>query len=76
VLEYEWAGEILTWEITGTADGSRLVFTNVLTDPEAGAPAAAGWEAGLEVIEAQLAGKPITWNPLDRADQLTPLYTN
>jgi uncharacterized protein YndB with AHSA1/START domain len=74
VLEYEWAGEILTWEITGTAEGSRLVFTNVLTDPEAGAPAAAGWEAGLEVVEAQLDGKPITWNPLDRAEELTTLY--
>ena len=70
VLEYEWAGEILTWEITGTADGSRLVFTNVLTDPDAAAPAAAGWEAGLEVVEAQLAGQRITWDPLDRAEEL------
>jgi uncharacterized protein YndB with AHSA1/START domain len=75
VLEYEWSGEILTWEITGTAEGSRLVFTNVLTDPDAAGPAAAGWEAGLEVIEAQLAGEPITWNPLDRAGELAPLYS-
>jgi uncharacterized protein YndB with AHSA1/START domain len=75
VLEYEWAGEILTWEITGTAEGSRLVFTNVLTDPEAAGPAAAGWEAGLEVVEAQLDGKPITWNPLDRAEELAALST-
>ncbi|MFI6678848.1 SRPBCC domain-containing protein [Kribbella sp. NPDC050470] len=70
MLEYEWSGEILTWEITGTPEGSRLVFTNVLTDPESAAPASAGWQAGLEVIEAQLAGKQITWNPLDRAEQL------
>ncbi|TDW75795.1 uncharacterized protein YndB with AHSA1/START domain [Kribbella pratensis] len=70
VLEYEWAGEILTWEITGTTDGSRLVFTNVLSDPTAAGPAAAGWEAGLEVVEAQLGGRPITWNPLDRAEEL------
>ena len=35
VLEHEWAGEILTWEITGTAEGSRLVFTNVLSEPDA-----------------------------------------
>jgi uncharacterized protein YndB with AHSA1/START domain len=75
VLSFEWAGELLTWEITGTAEGSRLVFTNVLTDPEAGAPAAAGWEAGLEVVEAQLAGTPITWNPLDRAEELASLYS-
>ncbi|MEV5962548.1 SRPBCC domain-containing protein [Kribbella sp. NPDC051952] len=70
VLEYEWSGEILTWEITGTAEGSRLVFTNVLSDPSSARPAAAGWEAGLEVVEAQLAGKPIDWNPLDRAEEL------
>lgn len=70
VLEYEWAGEILTWEITGTPEGSRLVFTNVLSEPDAAGPAAAGWEAGLEVVEAQLDGTPITWNPLDRAEQL------
>jgi uncharacterized protein YndB with AHSA1/START domain len=76
VLEYEWAGEILTWEITGTAEGSRLVFTNVLTDPDAAGPAAAGWEAGLEVVEAQLAGHPITWNPLDRAEELATQYAD
>ena len=70
VLEYEWAGEILTWEITGTAEGSRLVFTNVLSEPDAAGPADAGWEAGLEVVAAQLEGTPITWNPLDRAEEL------
>jgi uncharacterized protein YndB with AHSA1/START domain len=74
VLEYEWAGEILTWEITETADGSRLVFTNILTDPTAAGPAAAGWEAGLEVVESQLNDDPITWNPLDRAEQLATAY--
>jgi uncharacterized protein YndB with AHSA1/START domain len=74
VLEYEWAGETLTWEISGTAEGSRLVFTNVLSDPDAAGPAAAGWEAGLEVVEAQLSGKPITWEPLDRAEELAALY--
>lgn len=74
LLEYEWLGEILSWEITGTADGSRLVFTNVLSDRDSAGPAAAGWEAGLEVVEAQLAGKPITWSPIDRALELTSLY--
>lgn len=74
VLEYEWAGEILTWEITGTAEGSRLVFTNVLTEPDAAGPPAAGWEAGLEVVEAQMDGTPISWNLLDRAEELAATY--
>ncbi|WP_344231817.1 SRPBCC domain-containing protein [Kribbella hippodromi] len=70
ILEYEWSGELLSWEITGTPEGSRLVFTNVLTDPTIANPAAAGWQAGLEVVEAQLNNHPITWNPLDRATEL------
>lgn len=74
VLEYEWAGELLTWEIARTAEGSRLVFTNVLSDPDAAGPAAAGWEAGLEVVEAQLDGKPVTWDPLSRAEELAAVY--
>ncbi|WP_405065847.1 hypothetical protein OG558_28960 [Kribbella sp. NBC_01510] len=41
-----------------------------LSEPDAAGPAAAGWEAGLVVVEAQLEGTPITWNPLDRAEDL------
>ncbi|GAB2584381.1 SRPBCC domain-containing protein [Kribbella endophytica] len=74
VLEYEWLDEILTWELTGTAEGCRLVFTNVLSDREAAGPAAAGWEAGLEVVAAQLDGVPITWDPFARADELASEY--
>jgi uncharacterized protein YndB with AHSA1/START domain len=74
VLEYAWLDEILTWEITGTADGCRLVFTNVLTDRDAAGPAAAGWEAGLEVVAAQLDEKPITWDPFTRANELASEY--
>jgi uncharacterized protein YndB with AHSA1/START domain len=74
LLEYEWLGEILSWEITGTADGSRLVFTNVVSDRDTAGPAAAGWEAGLEVVEAQLDGTPVTWSPFDRAEELASQY--
>jgi uncharacterized protein YndB with AHSA1/START domain len=74
LLEYEWLGEILSWEITGTANGCRLVFTNVVSDRDTTAPAAAGWEAGLEVVEAQLNGTPITWSPFDRAEELASQY--
>lgn len=74
VLEYEWLDEILTWELTGTAEGCRLVFTNVLSDRDAAGPAAAGWEAGLEVVAAQLDGVPVTWDPFARADELAREY--
>jgi uncharacterized protein YndB with AHSA1/START domain len=74
VLEYAWLDEILTWEIVGTADGCRLVFTNVLSDRDAAGPAAAGWEAGLEVVAAQLDGRPIDWVPIERAEELAQYY--
>jgi len=74
LLEYEWLGEILSWEITGTAEGSRLVFTNVVSEPDTAGPAAAGWEAGLEVVVAQLDGVPIDWSPFERADELAAQY--
>jgi uncharacterized protein YndB with AHSA1/START domain len=75
LLEYEWLGEILTWEITGTAEGSRLVFTNVVSEPGTAGPAAAGWEAGLEVVVAQLDGVPIDWSPFERAEALASQYS-
>ncbi|GAA1117811.1 SRPBCC family protein [Kribbella jejuensis] len=74
VLEYEWSGEVLTWEIARTPTGSRLVFTNVLAEPDAAGPAAAGWEAGLEVVEAQLDGRAVSWDPLNRAEELAAAY--
>ena len=36
----------------------------------------AGWHAGFEVVEAQLAGRPVDWSPWDRADELAEHYRN
>jgi hypothetical protein len=35
---------------------------------------AAGWHAGLEVVEAQLDGREVDWSPWDRADELAESY--
>ena len=52
----------------------RLVFTNVIEDRDSAAGVAAGWHAGLEVVEAQLDGRAIDWSAWDRADQLGEEY--
>jgi uncharacterized protein YndB with AHSA1/START domain len=75
LLEYTWDREILRWELTPQdTHGCRLVFTNVFDDRAMAGPAGAGWHAGLEVVAAQLDGRPVDWSPWDRADELTSTY--
>jgi hypothetical protein len=37
-------------------------------------PAAAGWHAGLEVLDAGLDGREVDWSAFDRADELNHDY--
>lgn len=75
LLEFSWDKEVLRWELSPDgAGGCRLLFTNIVDDRDITAPAAAGWHAGLEVLEAQLDGREIDWSPHDRADALYPGY--
>jgi uncharacterized protein YndB with AHSA1/START domain len=75
LLEYTWGAEILRWELEPDSEGGcRLVFTNVIEDRDSVAAIAAGWHAGLEVVEAQLDGRAIDWSAWDRADQLGEEY--
>ena len=62
----------LSW--TGPLMRGRLVFTNVVSEPGTAGPAAAEWEAGLEVVVAQLDGVPIDWSPFERAEALASRY--
>jgi uncharacterized protein YndB with AHSA1/START domain len=58
LLEYTWGAETLRWELTPDGGGCLLVFVNTIDDG-AGPAAAGGWHAGLELLEAALAGRPI-----------------
>lgn len=71
ILEYLWDGETLHWEIAPDGrGGSWLTLTHTVEEEESAYAHAPGWHAGLEVVEAQLAGREIDWSPWDRADEL------
>jgi uncharacterized protein YndB with AHSA1/START domain len=75
LLEYTWGEEILRWELRADgAGGCRLVFTNILDKDSVSPDLAAGWHAGLEVVEAQLNGRELDWSVWDRAEQLREEY--
>ncbi|NLE81201.1 MAG: hypothetical protein GX610_16785 [Rhodococcus sp.] len=71
ILEYLWDGETLHWEIAPDGQGgSWLTLTHTVEEEESAYAHAPGWHAGLEVVEAQLAGREIDWSPWDRAEEL------
>lgn len=75
LLEYTWGTETLRWELTPDGDGCRLVFVNTIDDDGAGPAIAAGWHAGLELLDARLADTPIDVDgALQRAVDLQTLY--
>jgi uncharacterized protein YndB with AHSA1/START domain len=76
LLEYTWGADVLRWEIQAEADGSRLVFTHICADRDTAAAHGPGWHAGLEVVEAQVDDRAITWSAWDRADELTTEYAH
>jgi uncharacterized protein YndB with AHSA1/START domain len=82
VLEYEWAGEVLRWELTPDGAGCLLVFTDVFTAPGESAEIragwsldmATGWHVSLDVLAENLAGTPSTTSVWDRAETLREHY--
>jgi uncharacterized protein YndB with AHSA1/START domain len=75
LLEYTWGDEILRWELRADgAGGCRMVFTNVVDERASATAAAAGWHAGLEIVEGQVEGREIDWSAWERAEQLTEGY--
>jgi uncharacterized protein YndB with AHSA1/START domain len=77
LLEYTWDREVLRWELVPEGDAAcRLIFTNTFDDGAAVTEAAAGWHAGLDVVEAQLNGEELDWSPWDRAAQLRDGYAD
>lgn len=77
VLEIMWDADVLHWELVPDGSGGCWLTLTHTTDDEDNAYAhGAGWHAGFEVVEAQLAGRPVDWSPWDRAAELAEHYRN
>lgn len=60
LLEYTWGQDLLRWELTPTATGTRLALHHTLADGGDIAPmVAAGWHLCLDVAAHLLAGDPV-----------------
>jgi uncharacterized protein YndB with AHSA1/START domain len=59
LLEYSWGGDLLRWELTATAAGTRLTLRHTLEDRTSVPKVAAGWHLCLVVAEHLLDGEPI-----------------
>ncbi|WP_241385689.1 SRPBCC family protein [Rhodococcus sp. CH91] len=75
ILEYLWDSDVLHWELTPDGSGGCwLTLTHTTDDEEDALAHGAAWQAGFEVVEAQLAGRPVDWSCWDRAAELSAHY--
>lgn len=58
VFSFTWGGELLRIELHPDGDGTRLVFTHVLSHPSVAARNGAGWHACLAELD-RLLGAPV-----------------
>jgi uncharacterized protein YndB with AHSA1/START domain len=59
LLEYSWGDDLLRWELTPTADGTRLILRHTLAEPGMDAMVAAGWHLCVAVLARLLDGDPV-----------------
>ncbi|MEV4483369.1 SRPBCC domain-containing protein [Micromonospora coxensis] len=59
LLEYTWGDDLLRWELTPTATGTRLTLRHTVADRGMLPMVAAGWHLCLDVADHLLAGDPV-----------------
>jgi uncharacterized protein YndB with AHSA1/START domain len=79
VWSVTWGGELLRFELTPDGDGTRLVFTQILSHQSVAARNGAGWHACLVELDTLLGEAPASaddddWMPLyeDYIDRIGP----
>lgn len=59
LLEYDWGGDALRWQLAETPAGTRLTLHHTLKDRTWIPKVAAGWHLCLDVADLLLAGTPV-----------------
>ena len=57
VFSFTWGGELLRFELTPDGDGTRLVFTQLVSHQSVAARNGAGWHACLAALDGVLGGE-------------------
>ena len=57
VFSFTWGGELLRFELTPDGEGTRMVFTQVLSHPSVAARNGAGWHVCLDELDGLLDGR-------------------
>jgi uncharacterized protein YndB with AHSA1/START domain len=68
LLEYDWAGDLLRWQLEPLGQGTRLTLRHTVQGREWLPKVAAGWHICLDVAELLLAGDPV--GPIRGAEAL------
>ncbi|HEY0573847.1 MAG TPA: SRPBCC family protein [Pseudonocardia sp.] len=58
LLEHAFGNDVLRWELSPIAEGTRLVLRHTFADGTLSSALAAGWHICLDVADALLAGAP------------------
>lgn len=59
LLEYEWAGDLLRWELAEVDGGTRLTLRHTVQGADMLPKVAAGWHLCLDVADRMLFGDPV-----------------
>jgi uncharacterized protein YndB with AHSA1/START domain len=74
LLELQWGGDVLRFELDPDRDGTLLVFTDTLEELGKAARDGAGWHECLDRLVCELAGQAPPWASADRWRQVHPRY--
>jgi hypothetical protein len=74
LLELDFGGDILRFEIEPSEEGCVLTFTDTFGELGKAARDAAGWHVCIERLEAHLRGEEVQWETRERWSEVHPGY--